>query len=213
MNGSLSGDWGARTDRLEAAGDAQRFLIRMARTNAYFKKHESYMVVLHRIEANRARGFLAKGDIDAALKAADAAHTLLPGHSSPAEHIVPELARLGKTAEANRVYKAAADVLDKSLADYPQSAEMHSRRAWLAARCGRDLPAAKEWAQKAVTLQPTTAHIHETLAEVSFQLGDKPAALAAINTALELEPKSRTYMLQKARIEAGDPKAPLAEGR
>lgn len=213
LNGAQSGDWGARTDRLEAAGDAQRFLIRMTRTNAYFKKHESYLIVLHRVESNRARGFLAKGDLDAALKAADAAHALLPGFSSPAEHIVPELARLGKTAEADRIYKATADVLDTAIAAYPQSAEFRSRRAWLAARCGRDLPAAKTLAQKAVELAPTSAVYQETLAEVLFQLGDKAGSLAAMQKALELEPKSRTYMLQKARIEAGDAKAPLAEGR
>ena len=69
MNGTLSSDAGARTDKLEAAADTQRFLIRMLRTNAYFKKHESYLTVLHRLEANRARGFLAKGEIESALQA------------------------------------------------------------------------------------------------------------------------------------------------
>jgi tetratricopeptide (TPR) repeat protein len=213
VHGTISSDPLARTDRLEAAGDAQRFLIRMLRTNAYFKKHESYLLVLHRMEANRARGLLAKGEIDGALQAADAAQALLPGATSPAEYIVLDLAKRGRTTDADRIYRAAADVLDKLCAEYPQSAEFRSKRAWLAARCRRDLPAAKELAQKAVALVPTAAGYHDTLAEVCFQSGDRAGALAAIQKALELEPKSRAYAQQKARYEAGDVNAPLPEGR
>jgi tetratricopeptide (TPR) repeat protein len=143
MNGTLSSDPGARTDKLEAAADTQRFLIRMLRTNAYFKKHESYLTVLHRLEANRARGFLAKGEIESALQATTAAETILPGTTSPAEYVVPELVKRNRAADADKVYHATTDVLDKLCTDYPQSAEFRNRRAWLAARCRRDLPAAK----------------------------------------------------------------------
>jgi tetratricopeptide (TPR) repeat protein len=213
VNGTLSSDPLARTDRLEAADDAQRFLIRMLRTNAYFKKHESYLLVLHRLEANRARGLAAKGEIDGALKAADAAQALLPGATSPAEYIVPELAKRGRAPDADRVYRAAADVLDTLCTEYPQSAEFRAKRAWLAARCRRDLPAAKELAQKAVALAPAAPGFQETLAEVCFQSGDRPGALAAIQKALDLEPKSRAYAQQKARYEAGNVNAALPEGR
>jgi tetratricopeptide (TPR) repeat protein len=213
MNGGLSSDPLARTDKLETADDTQRFLIRMLRTNAYFKKHESYLAVLHRLEANRARGLLAKGDIEPALQAATAAETILPGTTSPAEFIVPELAKRGRSADADKLYHTAAGVLDKLCTDYPASAEFRNRRAWLAARCRRDLPAAKELAQKATSLQPTSAPYLETLAEVCFQSGDKAGALAAIGKAIELEPKSRTWTSQKTRFEAGDPTAPLPEGR
>src|SRR5205085_7856631 len=84
VQGLLSGDPLARPDRLAAAGDTQRFLIRMVRSNAYFKRHESYLAVLHRLEADRARGLAAAGDLDGAVRSADAAHALLPGHGTAA---------------------------------------------------------------------------------------------------------------------------------
>jgi tetratricopeptide (TPR) repeat protein len=70
----------------------------------------------------------------------------------------------------------------------------------------------QELAQKAVALQPTGPYF-ETLAEVCFQSGDKAGALAAIDKAIELDPKNRNWPSQKARFEAGDPNQPLPEGR
>jgi hypothetical protein len=212
-NGALSSDPLARSDRLEAANDTQRFLIRMLRTNAYFKKHESYLFALHRLDVNRARGLLAKGEVAEALKAAETAQALLPGHAAPAEFLVPVLEQRGQKAEADRLYRAPADVLDKLCSDYPQSAAFKNSRAWLAVRCRRDLPLAIDLAKKAVALSPGTATYHETLAEACFQAADKAGALAAIGTAIELDPRSRYFTLQKVRMEAGDAKAPLPEGR
>jgi tetratricopeptide (TPR) repeat protein len=127
--------------------------------------------------------------------------------------MVPELVKRNRAADADKVFHATTDVLDKLCTDYPQSAEFRNRRAWLAARCRRDLPAAKELAQKAVALQPTIAPYFETLAEVCFQSGDKAGALAAIDKAINLDPKNRNWPLQRARFEAGDPNSPLPEGR
>ena len=141
------------------------------------------------------------------------AYALLPGHTSPAEFLVPELVKRGRTADADKVYRAAAEVLDKLCQDYPQSALFHNNRAWLAARCRRDLPQATEHAQKAVILLPSSASYQETLAETRFQAGDKAGALAAITKALDVDPKNRGMAQRKARIEAGDPNAPLPEGR
>src|SRR5205823_1845649 len=82
--GALSGDPLAFADRLEAAECTQRFLARLLRTNAVFKKNEAYLVVLNRLHADRARGLLARGDVGGALREAAAAQEALPGHPSPA---------------------------------------------------------------------------------------------------------------------------------
>ena len=185
----------------------------MLRTNAYFKKHESYLAVLHRLEANRARGLLAKGEIEPALQAATAAETILPGTTSPAEYLVPEFAKRGRAADADKVYHAACDVLDKLCTDYPQSAEFRNRRAWLAARCHRDLPAAKELAQKATALPSRARRPFRNIGGGLLSKRRQSGALAAIGKAIELEPKNRNWTSQQTRFEAGDPNAPLPEGR
>jgi len=60
--------------------------------------------------------------------------------------------------------------------------------AWLCAKCDRNLPEARVWAQKAVKMAPGDAAILDTLAEVNFHLG-RPDEAARIETqALNLQP-------------------------
>jgi tetratricopeptide (TPR) repeat protein len=209
--GVLSSDVGAATDRLAAADTTRRFLIRMLRTNAYFKKNQGYLLVLHRQAASRAQGLLATGDVAGAIREADAALAALPGHTEPAASLVPELAKKGHTAEADRLYAAAVAVQDRLCKDYPQSAEFRSNRAWLAARCRRDLDLALDHARKAVALAPQSVGYRETLAEVLFQRGDQAAAVAEIKRCVEQEPKNTYYAKQRQRMKAGDPAAALPE--
>ncbi|HTM22809.1 MAG TPA: tetratricopeptide repeat protein, partial [Kofleriaceae bacterium] len=89
----------------------------------------------------------------------------------------------------------------------------HNNRAWLAARCRRDLDTALEHARKAIELDPKRAGNRETLAEVHFQRGERAAALECINQCLAREPKNTYFARQKRRFEAGDPAAPLPEAR
>jgi tetratricopeptide (TPR) repeat protein len=210
--GVLSGDPAAFPDRLDAADCTQRFLVRMLRTNAYFKRHQGYLSVLHRLEADRARGLLAKGDVVGAVQAATAAQSILPGDISLATRLVPELARRGLTAEADRVYGAAAPVQDKLCRDWPASAAFHNGRAWLAACCRRDLDDALAHARKATELVPERAGYRETLAEIHFQRGERDAALERIQQCLTMEPKNAYFAKQKQRFEAGDRMAPVPEG-
>jgi tetratricopeptide (TPR) repeat protein len=156
---------------------------------------------------------LARGDVEGALREAAAAQELLPGQSSPAIYLVPELARQNRAADADKVYDAAAAEQDRLCRDWPNSALFHNNRAWLAARCRRDLDGAVEHARKAVELAPKAAGYRETLAEAYFQRGERDAALERIKQALELDPKNSYYAKQRQRIEAGDRAAPVPEGR
>jgi tetratricopeptide (TPR) repeat protein len=209
--GVLSSDAGATSDRLAAADTTRRFLIRMLRSNAYFKKHQGYLLVLHREANDRAKGLLATGNVAGAVRAAEMALADLPGNTEPAASLVPELAKKGHTAEADRIYAATIAVQDRLCKDYPQSAEFRNSRAWVAVRCRRDLDLALDHARKAVELSPTSAGYRETLAEVLFQRGDKTAAVAEIKRCVELDPKSTYYAKQRQRMEAGDPAAELPE--
>jgi tetratricopeptide (TPR) repeat protein len=207
----LSSSPRAYTDLLEAAESNQKFLYRLLRTNTYFYKNLSYLVVLHRRTSLQARGLLAKGDVAGAVREAQTALALLPSHSEPITMLVPELAKKGHTAEADQLYATTADALDRLCKDYPQSAEFRNNRAWLAARCRRDLELAVDSARKAVELQPRHTNYRETLAEALFQRGDKAAAIAEINRCIEQEPKNAYYVGQRKRFEAGDKDAPLPE--
>ncbi len=211
--GVLSGDPLAYPDRLAAADASQRFLLRMLRTNAYFRRNEGYLVVLYRLHDNRARGLLARGDVEGALHAAETAQAVLPGSVGLAAHLVPELVKRSRTAEADRIYAAAAEAQDKLCRDYPDGPLFHNERAWLAARGRRDLDAALGHARKAAELAPRQGGYHDTLAEVYFQRGETRRALEEIGRALELEPKNTYFAQQKRRLEAGDRDAPLPEGR
>jgi tetratricopeptide (TPR) repeat protein len=211
VQGPLSADPLAYPDRLAAADAAQRFLFRMLQTNAYFKRNEGYLAVLHRLHDHRARGLLAKGDVAGAVREAETAHALLPSHAALAVAIVPSLQSHGHPGEAADFYAKVAGVLDGLCEDYPKSAHFANERAWLAARCRRDLDRARELAEHAVTLSPKTAAYQETLAEVLFQKGEREAAVARLGQALELDPKNEYYLKQKARFTAGNPDAPVPD--
>jgi tetratricopeptide (TPR) repeat protein len=210
-HGLLCADPRAYSDRLAAADATQRFLFRMMQTNAYFKKNEGYLVVLHRLHDHRARGLLSAGDVTGAVREAEAAHTLLPSHAALAVALVPNLQAHGHPAEAVDLYAKVAGVLDGLCKGYPKSARFANERAWLAVRCRRDLDRARELAERAVSLSPRTAAYQETLAEIHFQRGEKDAALNCLGQALSLDPKNEYYLKQKARFAAGNPDAPVPE--
>ena len=181
------------------------------RSNAYFSKEEGYLVVPYRLANYRAQGLLAKGDVPGAVREAEAALALLPGADEPITMLVPELTKRGHAAEADRLYAMAATEQNRLCKEYPQSAEFRNNRAWLAARCRRDLDSAVADGRKAVELEPAHANYRETLAEVLFQRGDKTAAIDEIKRCIESEPKNMYFAKQRARMEAGDRDAPLPE--
>ena len=89
----------------------------------------------------------------------------------------------------------ADDLFQRSLATYrqvleefPTSSSYLNTAAWVCARSQRNLDEALTLIQKALTLTPGEPAYHDTLAEVQFQLGNRPAAIAAAQKCLELAP-------------------------
>ncbi|MFO0808838.1 MAG: hypothetical protein U0746_09465 [Gemmataceae bacterium] len=200
----LSADALAFPDRLEAASATDRFLARMLRSISYFKSPTAYLGVLVRRDLQRAAGQLAKGEFDAAIKAAESALELLPANPTPACLVVPGLTKAGRTADADKLYAATATAIDKLIADHPRGSTFKANRAWLAARCRRDLDAAVSLAQKATELAPKDAGAWETLAEVRLQRGESADAATAAKKCVELSPRSAYYAKYLVRATAGD---------
>ena len=89
--------------------------------------------------------------------------------------------------------------------DFPRSATYHNDLAWLAANLDRDLDKALAHAQRAVELEPQSAGILDTLAEVQFRRGDRAEAVRLAKRCLEMDPEGAHYKKQLARFEAKPP--------
>ena len=89
----------------------------------------------------------------------------------------------------------------RSAAIFPAAALYHNDLAWLAANLDRDLDKALAHAQRAVELEPQSAGILDTLAEVHFRRGNRAEAVRLAKRCLEMEPDGEHYKKQLARFE------------
>ena len=168
-----AGDRAAYPDRSAAADADRRFLVRLLRGNTYFLKNQSYLIVLHRLASYRAQGLLAKGDVAGAVREAETALALCRASASRSRCWCRSRTKRGHTAEADRLYAAAAGVRT--------SCARTTHRAPSSATTGRGSPpaAAGTWtwrstpAARRSSVEPAHANYRETLAEVLFQHGDK----------------------------------------
>jgi tetratricopeptide (TPR) repeat protein len=173
-----------------------------------FVDNSAYLSVPALGHAYRARAALAAGQLDAVRSEAEACLTLTPGNLELAILLVPELAKRGRAADADSLYKRAANAYEELCKNHPASAFAHNSAAWLAACCRRDLEAALAHAQKATQLSPKYAGYRDTLAEVYFQRGDKAKAIALMKECQTMEPKNQYFVKQLQRFEAGDASIP-----
>lgn len=181
----------AYTDPAAAAAAGERLLVRMARTGSSFLRNEGYLTVLYRLHAARALSRLAKDDVPGALAAAAEAHATLPLSPQLAADLAPEMTRRGHAKSADEYYGTVAAALDKFLAEHPRAAQALADRAWLAARCRRELDSALGWAQRAVEANPLALWPREVLVEVHVRRGEKDKALAVFNETKACHPRER----------------------
>ncbi|MFL5329948.1 MAG: hypothetical protein ACJ8C4_13670 [Gemmataceae bacterium] len=205
----LCRDDAAYDDKLVTAAANESLFLRTMQTRAFMTApSEDFLASLHRLYAARARGYLAKDDLAKAMEAADKAHEVLPPAIDLAVEFIPELARRGHKSEGDAYYGRISRVLDGLCKEYPNSASYLNQRAWLAARCHRDLESAETWAKSAVSLAPESLHYLDTLAEVQFQRNDAKAALATLKIGLEKSPRNPHFLKMVQRVEAGDTAVP-----
>jgi tetratricopeptide (TPR) repeat protein len=189
-------------DYLAAASLRERLLLNIM---GGFELSEPVMYLRwpHTVHRERARGLLAKGDVDAAEREIAACHALLPGDVMLPIDVVAGLEARGMKARADELYAESKRALDAALAKYPGSANDHNNLAWLAVNCGRDAEAALSHARRAVELKPRNAAYLDTLAEVQYHRGEYDEAIKTMKRCAELQPREVRHREQIERFEAG----------
>ena len=193
---------------LAAANMYEQALLRCLPSTAMLVDSRGYVLVPRLIHELRARGLVAAGQIDAALREADLAIAAVPGDSEIAICLVPELEKRGRKNSADELFKRVRDPLEQLCRDYPESPAAHNSLAWMLARCRRDLDTALTHANRGVELAPKNCAILDTLAEVHFQRGEKDKAAAAIRKCIELQPAVERHRLALKRFLEGTPDTP-----
>jgi len=199
-------------ERREVFAEAARYqelsLLRCLSRQVSFVYPSAYVAVPAQVHRLKARGLLAKGDLDGAKAEMALCQKLMPRDVELPILLLDELTRRGKKAEADALYQESLTAHENLLKSHPDCAWARNSAAWLMACCKRDLPRAVEHATRATTLSPQSAGYWDTLAEARFQNGDTPGAIDAQKRALALEPRRVYYRRQLDRFQAGDRNAP-----
>lgn len=118
---------------------------------------------LHRV---RARGLLARGEMEAALESIRKAQAALPAEIGLAVDLVPRLERAGATAEADRLFEQVFNANARVCRDFPRAVEYYHRVARLCLACERRPRDGLRFAEKAVELAPENPGYSRTLREL-----------------------------------------------
>jgi hypothetical protein len=196
-------------DFLAAADSQQAAMLPVLGSNAKFLENAAHVTVPYRIHQLRARGFLATGKFDEAIKEAEACQRLVPGAIEPALYLIPQLEKHDGKKEADDLFTAILQRNQQLCKDYPKCGRAHNSIAWFLVSCRRQLDDAFDHAVQATTLTPENPGYLDTLAEIHFQRGDTDKAIAAIKKCIAMDPKKMYFAKQLKRFEAGDVKAEL----
>ena len=141
------------------------------------------------IRRELARTALAEGKFRDAADHALAELAAMPGDVVGVEQLVPLFDEKGQQALGNEVFAKSVESYTRVCEKFPQASAHRNLLARTSARCNRRLEEALVLAKEAIALEPASATYHATLAEVHLARGDKPAAIAAAEAGLALEPK------------------------
>ncbi len=148
-----------------------------------------------------ARELLRAGKTAPAIEEIHQAEAIMPEDVQLALDCDAELRKRGGTAEADALYRRMADRLQADCRDFPRCAGCRNELAWLAANLDRDLDMALANAQRAVELAPQSAGILDTLAEVQFRRGNRPAAIQLARRCIELDGDGTLYKERLTRFQ------------
>jgi tetratricopeptide (TPR) repeat protein len=188
----------------QAANYQERTLL-VCLGNVYFIRAGAYLSVPAAVHLIQAKALLAQKKVEDALKETQRCLESLTGDLEMVINIVPDLEKLGRKAEASKLFTHVFDHFEKVCKAYPKSAQNHNSAAWLAVCCRRQLDKALEHSRKAVELAPQSPGYLDTLAEVYYQRGDKAQALKLMKQCIEMSPRTDYYHKQIKRFEAPGP--------
>ena len=104
---------------------------------------------------------------------------------------------------ADQLFERVAGQWRKACDEFPGCAHAHNQVAWLCVRCRCNLDESLTRARKAVELAPLEPAYKDTLAEVLFQKGDRPAAIEQIKACIKL-PSSNNGFYRRQLIRFRD---------
>lgn len=193
----------AQAGHFPAAADALEVsLLPVFRTNSSFLETGPYLQIPAVTHVWRSRGAIQSGDLPAAVRAAEAAQDAVPENVEITIELVNALDEKGAKKEADALFARAWAWHGKVHGQFPRYGQGYNAAAWLAGKCGRELGAGLEMANKAVASAPNNTAFIDTLAEVLFRMGRRDEAAAQMKRCLEIEPKSAYFQEQMKRFTA-----------
>lgn len=153
------------------------------------------------IRRELARAALQAGRYREAADHALAELAAMPGDVVGVEQLVPLFDEQGQQALGDEVFARSVASYARVSQKFPQSAAHRNLLARTSARSKRRLDEAFTLAKEAIALDASNANYYSTLAEVHLARGERPAAIAAAEAGLALEPKHAVCerVLSKAR--------------
>jgi tetratricopeptide (TPR) repeat protein len=179
----------------------QRVGVELISGSVFLSESRFYLQPPFSAHNSRARELLRAGKPAEAIEEVHKAESIEPANLQLAIDCDSDLRKHGAAGEADALYRRMLDQHEVFCRDFPKSGTFHNDLAWLAANLDRDLDKALAHAQRAVELEPESAGVLDTLAEVQFRRGDRAEAVRLAKRCVEMEPDGEHYKKQLARFE------------
>lgn len=183
-------------------------LVVLRHPGVFFVDPSGYLNVPHDLLAFRARALARAGKFAECATAARTVLAVTPGHLELVTGLVPDLARAGRTKDADELFERAWAAHEKALKDFPDGPAARHALAVLAGHCNRKLDDGLKHARAALAFDPALPAYREALAEVHFRRGARPDALKLMEALAAEHPRSALYRRQLSRYESSPFDAP-----
>ena len=184
-----------------AEGAAGRTALLLLDRLVFLRRARYYLDIPFTLHRDRAVALLRSGKTAEAIDELKRAEAIMPENVPFLLECDAALRKQGAGDEADAFYRRMADRLEADCRDFPRGGGYHNDLAWLEANLNRDLDQALAHAQRAVELEPQSAGILDTLAEVHFRRGNRAEAVRLAKRCIELDPHDKHYQEQLARFE------------
>ena len=202
--GDAAADHGYMVPEADATNLAtvwQRVAAELLGSNDFLPEARYYVQFSASAHSARARELLRAGKTAEALEELHRGEAVQPANLQLSLDCDAELRKHGAAGEADALYRRMLEQHEALCRDFPRSGTYHNDLAWLAANLDRDLDKALAHAQLAVELEPQSAGILDTLAEVHFRRGNRNEAVRLAKRCLEMDPDGAHFKKQLARFE------------
>jgi hypothetical protein len=167
-------------------------------TNMTLDVYVKNLCVIHRVQA---RDLIGQGKYQEALAHGHQELDAMPGNVAVIEQLVPLFDEKGQQSLADELFNRSFATYAGYCEQFPQTTSHRNVLARMAARAKRKLDEAVKAIDEAIVIDPDSAELFATLAEVRLARGERDAASAAAKQGLKLEPghDGCERMLAKAR--------------